>query len=247
MKYSDLPRRYVSGDNGRKPCISYGVIVYAKDTGRWCLVQRTFSPEYIELVRGTYDHVRISEYKTGLSPEECNTFKQMLAIPKVSKEQQKKAFLKLYSEVVMDDLSEEGYLKFVDCYDMLVTEFDGFEAYYDDTEWLWPKGRSNRNESQKDAAIREFFEETGVEKAKLKTASQITPVESYQALNRVTYQTKCWVFTVDEELVLGKYPTSKLPTEIKDSKWMTYDEAYRKLRSTKKPTLVQAAKLVNAK
>lgn len=243
-RYSDLPRRYVSGDNGRKPCVSYGAIVQARNTGRWCLVQRTFSPEYIELIRGTYDHVRMSEYKTGLSRSECEKFKEMLRVPI---EQRRQEFEKWYRQVVMDNLVHEGYLKFTDCHEMLCSEFDDFEAYYEETEWLWPKGRSNHNESQKDAATREFFEETGIRTGKLKAASQITPVESYQAMNRVTYQSKCWVFTVEEELELGTYPSSNYPTEIMDSRWMTYEEAYRRLRATKKPTLVQATNLIEAR
>lgn len=236
--YSDLPRRYIVPRNSKKPRISYGSIVYAKDTERWCLVQRSYSPEFVELIRGYYNHSKISELKAGLSLEETVTIKNLLQDVTYDK------FTKLYDEVVLDNDKDYGYKKFVDCHKQLYDNFIDYEPCYTETEWLWPKGKPLKYEQQKATAIREFFEETMIASASLKCVSTIPIIESYLALDDVTYQTKCWVFTVEKEIPIGNYPMIEGPTEIKSGGWFIYDETYRLLRGNKKSTLVQADKLI---
>jgi len=236
MLYSELPRRYVVRRNTGKPSVSYGAIVYAKDTRRWCLVQRMYSPECIELMKGIYNHSSISEYKSGLSEKECEIFKNLLKVSSFDE------FKTIYATVIMNCKCEIPYRKFQDCRHILEKELENYTANYKTTEWLWPKGKINTKETQRDAAVREFREETNIyEPLQLVSNSPIT--ESYQAVNGITYQTKCWLFTIDKE-VLPKLKNRK-PREIKKCEWFDYNETHNLLRESKKTTLVQANKLLN--
>lgn len=236
--YSNLPRQYTIYHNKKRPIISYGAIVYAKNTQCWCLVQRAHSPEFIVLIKGYYTHGQISVLKSGLSTHEVSIFNDLIHDPTPQK------FKKIYIVTVPGNEWKFGYIKFFDCLNHLKRALLKYEACYQETEWLWPKGKPNRNELQKTAAIREFFEETKIQSANLKSVSPQPIIESYQALNGIIYQTKCWVFIIDKQIPTGPYPYVNEPTEIKKGDWFEYNEAYRLLRNTKKSTLVQADRLV---
>lgn len=235
--YSDLPRKYITFHNKKRPIVSYGSIVYAKNTKKWCLVQRTNSPEFIALIKGTYTHAMISVLKSGLSIEEVNIMKLLITNPSAEE------FKKIYQVTIPGPDWEFGYTKFLDCLQHLLCLID-YQPLYHTTEWLWPKGKPNRNEQQKATAIREFFEETKIKSANLKSVSSQPIIESYLALNGIIYQTKCWVFIIDQQLPIGPYPVIPEPTEIKAGLWVDYNDAYRMLRDYKKSTIVQAERLV---
>lgn len=235
--YSDLPRKYITFHNKKRPIVSYGAIVYAKNTRKWCLVQRTNSPEFTSLIKGNYTHAMISVLKSGLSIEEVTIMKNLINNPSPEE------FKKIYELTVPGSDWEFGYTKFLDCKQHLLCLID-YVPLYQTTEWLWPKGKPNRNEQQKATAIREFFEETKIKSANLKSVSSQPIIESYLALNGIIYQTKCWVFIIDKQIPIGPYPIMSEPTEIKDGQWVDYNDAYRMLRDYKKSTIVQAERLV---
>lgn len=237
MNYSYLPRRYVISHNKKKPYISYGAIVYALDTKKWCLVQRRHSPEFIELIRGHYNHADISVLKYGLSRDEHVILLELLGDTSPDK------YEVIYQRTVPGEDWEFGYTKFIDCYNRLNNSLRDFDGVYEDTEWLWPKGRPLKNEQQRTTAVREFFEETGIEDMELQLVSQIPLIESYRGANGLTYQTKCWVYTTKHEIKIKPYLLPNMPTEIKNGGWFEYETAYRLLRDTKKSTLVQAERL----
>ena len=60
---------------------------------------------------------------------------------------------------------------------------------WNETEWGLPKGRKNKNESNMDCAIREFLEETGIDKNNINIIVNINPlVELYTSINNITYR-----------------------------------------------------------
>ena len=55
-----------------KTTISYGLIVFAKDTKRWIVIQRKHSVEFLLLVKGTYRIVHLPFLLMNITSEEAD-------------------------------------------------------------------------------------------------------------------------------------------------------------------------------
>lgn len=262
-KYSDFPRRIlIHNPFNQRPITSYGVILYAVDTQRWLLVQRVHSPEYIELIRGSYIHSRIPILLSGLTKIEIEKLKELLEISDSRKKRTKFA-IEYYSTVPSKKI-DVAYYKFLDCHDYLKEELKLLDPIYDEPEWLWPKGRSSGSlETQLDTALREFREETGISTENMIQICTQPILESYTGKNDRIYQTKCWVFLIfneieppnikreqlSEDTDLMSIPDRELmtmlsPVEIKKQQWFSHQEAYTILRDSKRHALIRANELI---
>ena len=101
---------------------------------------------------------------------------------------------------------------------------------YETSEWEFPKGRRNLNESDKECAEREFHEETGYIKDDYTLVLNLKPLtEEYVGENKVRYKHVYYVGylkNIQKPLVLGKDQLS----EIKDIRWMTKEESLACIR-----------------
>lgn len=240
IKYSELPRRLVIYSPFKKNAInSFGIILYSLKSHRWHLVQRLHSPEYIEIIRGSYRHSRIPILLSGLSRAENNTLVKLL-------DGSFEDYINEHSKTVPFGGPLDGYEKFIDCKDLIRIGLSDLEPSYEETEWLWPKGRSiSHFESPKDAAFREFKEETGIDPSKITIVHNTPIVESYTGKNDRIYQTKCWVCTIEQEPELREVDDNVLPTEIGNHGWFTFEESSNLLRNSKRQALIQAAEILN--
>ena len=237
QSYSDLPKRLIISSPFRHNSVtSYGIILYALDTNRWHLVQRNHSPEYIELIRGSYRHSRISILLTGLSRRETTKLKSLTIGPDQD-------FLDEYDRVVPTHERDLALAKFNDCRQILIDELRGFDAFYEETEWLWPKGRPINAESPFRTAVREFEEETSIPYDLITLVSPKIVKEYYIGRNERKYQTKCWIFTIDRETDVTQTELTK-PTEIGRRGWFSYEEAMKRLRESKREALIRAAEII---
>jgi ADP-ribose pyrophosphatase YjhB (NUDIX family) len=106
-----------------------------------------------------------------------------------------------------------------------------------DTEWEYPKGRRNINETDMHCAFREFQEETGIpfKKVKLSTYFNKPYEEIYISMNNVRYRHIYYMAEyLDEVQTRSSYnPANKTQIkEVKDAKWFTLEEMLNVIKDT---------------
>lgn len=237
--------------NCRHPILSYGVILFNIDENkipRIVMIERKDSLSYIEFIRGKYN---IDNYKyiqllisrmTLLEKEKLikNDFdflwKELwIHIDNVN-QRIKKEYLK--SKYVFEKL-KKGYNTKDKHYITLESLIKQCKMEYISNEWEIPKGRRSGNENNKDCAIREFNEETNIEKENYTLIKNIIPlIEEYKSINNVKYKHIYYVGKIDNPVDLIVDDTNQNQyTEIKNIQWLDEKECYEKIRpynSTKK-------------
>jgi len=125
------------------------------------------------------------------------------------------------------------------------------QSHYDTPEWGFPKGRRNFNESDIDASVREFEEETNINKDDIKIYNNIFPfTEEFFGSNNVKYKHVYYIAKCDNkipDLYINKHNKHQA-TEIGDIRWVSYDEALALIRPyehTKIKTIKNVFKFIN--
>lgn len=104
-----------------------------------------------------------------------------------------------------------------------------------ETEWEFPKGRRNYQEKDLDCAIREFEEETGINKYNIKIIENLMPFEEiFIGSNHKSYKHKYFLAFMnepDETDLKNKYTLNNYQkTEVSQIKWKTLEECLESIR-----------------
>lgn len=100
---------------------------------------------------------------------------------------------------------------------------------WEDPEWGFPKGRRNFQERDYDCAVREFSEETGINKEYLTSIHNIYPYEEiYTGSNYKSYKHKYYLAYIPAEH--SENLTNYEITEVSKIEWKTYDECISVMR-----------------
>jgi len=103
------------------------------------------------------------------------------------------------------------------------------ENQWEETEWGFPKGRRNQQESDYDCAIREFREETGYNPSLLYNLQNIIPYEEiFTGSNYKSYKHKYYVMNMKYADSLVQNPFEE--TEVSKMEWKTYAECVASVR-----------------
>jgi 8-oxo-dGTP pyrophosphatase MutT (NUDIX family) len=99
-------------------------------------------------------------------------------------------------------------------------------------EWGFPKGRRMRGESDKDCAIREFFEETNIKRDAYTLCENLSFTEVFAGTNNVQYKHVYFIGLIkDSELIdLKQRFTEAQLREIGAVSWMSFDECRATVR-----------------
>ena len=231
----------------RKPVLSYGHIIcnISSDTPEILMIMRKDSLCYIEFLRGKYDIYNISYIQTLI--DKCSLdekkrlcemsydelWRQLWNLTDVDTSTMrfkgdylrgKEKFTKLKEGYRYNKTNQEISLTyFINC----------SKTTYDTSEWEFPKGRRNNNESDKACAIREFEEETGYTENDYSLFKNVKPYsEEYLGENNVRYKHVYYLGyihtphktpTIDPESIYQQ-------TEIRDIQWLSREECLQKLR-----------------
>jgi 8-oxo-dGTP pyrophosphatase MutT (NUDIX family) len=108
---------------------------------------------------------------------------------------------------------------------------DKVSAEFDINEWGFPKGRRQRNETDKECAIREFMEESGYTHSDFEVIDDIEPiVEEFFGTNGIKYRHIYYV----AELITNKVPRNDVTDsqfdEIGDIMFMNMNTAIQTIR-----------------
>lgn len=197
------------------PITSFGVVCYrtSNDRPEFLLVQRKDSLCYVEFIRGKYtlqNRGYISHLLSNMTIEErarllhmsfddlwCNFWQ----------DDRSKRFLNEYNQSRSRfDALRAGYGLRVASVDpnltdecivdvTLATLIDVSGPGFEETEWGFPKGRRNIDESDIDCAVREFTEETGLIRTDIKPLlSSKSFEETFTGSNKVRYRHVYYVF-----------------------------------------------------
>jgi 8-oxo-dGTP pyrophosphatase MutT (NUDIX family) len=110
----------------------------------------------------------------------------------------------------------------------LIDESDRVSSW-EETEWGFPKGRRNYQESDFDCALREFSEETGYSSRVLKNVQNLVPYEEiFTGSNYKSYKHKYYLMYMRyaDTLEMNNYQK----TEVSKMEWKSYDECIASMR-----------------
>ena len=207
------------------------------------MIQRKDSLCYIEFIRGKYKINDINyicklfkyitnKEKTKIFENDFDTLWKDLwkeyDINKFKKEylQSKKKFDKIKKGFEHNNI-------FID-FNYLIGISENDNDLYNQTEWEFPKGRRNLNEHNIKCAIREFEEESGLDKNKIKLISNKSYEEIYIAVNKTRYRHIYYIAkcnNINDSISLFNPDNKVQIKEVKDVKWLNYNNVISNIRN----------------
>jgi 8-oxo-dGTP pyrophosphatase MutT (NUDIX family) len=144
---------------------------------------------------------------------------------------------------------EQSEKKFMQLQPLLPALLKKYQTTWVEPEWGFPKGRRNPYETDIACAIREFQEETGIEKDHIDIIHNIDAIEeNFMGSNKIHYCHKYYIANCDiSGGVLIQTENPHMAREIGDIQWLTLDQALAKIRPDnveKREILLTVARLL---
>ena len=220
------------------PIMSFGIICYkiVNDDIKYIMIQRKDSLSFMEFVRGKYNIddtkyiLKLIEYMTDSEKKILlnNTFDQIWNYTwcqlnhgsfKHTKEyiESKNKF-----EIIMNDYNIKNLL------------FTKKNNNISEQEWGFPKGRKKLKESDVDCAIREFCEETQLNKTDIEIDTSIIPFqEIFFGTNNILYKHVYYIAKIindNAEISLDNNCIEQI-REIRSLKWFSEKEVLNHIKN----------------
>lgn len=211
-----------------KSTISYGLIVYAKNTKKWAIVQRRHSIEFMVFIRGIY---RITHLPFLLScimeTESANIQKCLHDGPD--------SFTTLYlNELHLPDEGlEYALIRMAESRNIVLNLLSKINLKENTLDWNWPKGRisysidPDTRESAFDCAIREFNEEVEINLPPPIFISDTYLTETISTITGRNIESRYWIYILSEEIPM---PVTNDNFEVYDKQWVTTEKCKSMIR-----------------
>jgi 8-oxo-dGTP pyrophosphatase MutT (NUDIX family) len=110
--------------------------------------------------------------------------------------------------------------------------FDMVGPGWETPEWGFPKGRRDPFETERECALREMWEETGLHEKDIQMIENMEPIqETFFGTNHIHYCHKYRIVYVKESVKVTFDPNNEhMRREIGDLGWFTLDEAISRIR-----------------
>lgn len=231
------------------PITSYGIILFRYDNKleneknknhtndskiQFLMIRRKDTFGYIDLIRGKYspynnehvqsiiDEMSLPEKNRILNEPFENLWKMMWGDSSNHQHKnEENASSKKFEIIKNGILVNDEKITFQNLVENSITSWD-------ETEWEFPKGRRDYDEKDLDCALREFEEETGIEKTKIQLIENIMPFEeTFIGSNHKSYKHKYFLAYLDhnEDLLMNYQKT-----EVSKMEWKTLDECLECIR-----------------
>ena len=226
-----VPRIVTQNPFENNKIISYSLIVYAKKTQRYVILQRKHSVEFLLTLSGHYRPSLLLFFLPKMTNEECQLLKQLLY-------QDKSYFYNIYVHVVGLNKKDVdyAYTRFLESQEP-IDEFLKTNHHMSDLQWTWPKGRLNVNEDGLSCAHREFLEETEILLSEpLYLSDQPILVESFKSLSCKVIETYGWLYVIEDEI---PFPPLINHKEVNDRKWVSLTQALQMLNQENLTPILQ--------
>jgi ADP-ribose pyrophosphatase YjhB (NUDIX family) len=236
-KYGHIYRKCLA------PIISTGVIIFKKEDNiiKYLLVRRKDTLGFVEFMRGKYNLENIV-YINKLF--EIMTYDERQLIikhdfdylwNKLWMKQDNKQYHNEYdsSKKKFNNLKEGFYNKNILI--SLDTLNNANRLLWYEPEWGFPKGRRNLKENNRDCAIREFEEESGITRDEYNIIYQIEPLEElFSGSNNIRYKHIYYVAmakdNINNNFTIDTYNFNQV-SEISNIKWHTFIECIDTIRT----------------
>lgn len=218
----------------KDPVISIGIIVFKmiNDEPHLIMIQRKYSMCFVEFLRGRYNINNLTYLITLINGM---TDKEIIDL-------ETKTFEILWNELWINNDHKNYKNDFFTAKEKFVQInikelIEKKSEKYETPEWGFPKGRRNYKEKDIDCAIREFCEETGLEKNDFEIIQNIIPIkEDYIGNNSVRYRHIYYIAKIksaSKNKHLYVDPNNKDQCiEIGDISWLDKKECIQKIRET---------------
>ena len=210
--------------NCKKPIMSFGIICYRiKDNKiEYLMIRRKDSLGYVDFLRGKYN--QYNDYNLS------NIISEMTSNEIMDIKNRTYSFLwnKLWNK--KDEKFDKKIMeKFNFVKENKLHLFDINNKKWNEPEWGFPKGRRNHKENDFDCSMREFEEETGYKRCKLKILKNIGYFEeTFTGSNLKSYKHKYYLCNIEHKDSINTENFQK--SEIGDMQWFTYEECNEKIR-----------------
>lgn len=218
------------------PIISYGIILFrtVNEEKQYLMIRRKDSFGYIDIIRGKYSPYNIYQVQNIINEMSISEKERILteSFEELWKSMWGETNNSQYkNEEIMSAKKMDVIRKGVTDNDVTITLKDIIEkseTKWNETEWEFPKGRKNNKEKDLDCALREFEEETGISKNKIKIIENIMPFEEiFIGTNHKSYKHKyflAYTDSIDENL--DNYQA----TEVSKIEWKTINKCLESIR-----------------
>lgn len=241
------------------PITSYGIICFRLVTDKvnqsvypeYLMVQRKDSLNYVEFVRGKYELKQrnyIMKMFQNMTEEERNELQTMsfsdiwMKLWNVTNchhfereyNESKRKFDILKKGYIIDRGAENGgYMHF-----SLDYVLENTKSSIKESEWGFPKGRRNINETDVTCALREFSEETSMKMKYIKVDQRTRLEETFVGSNKIKYKHIYYLAScpppniVTDKMLFTSDIRHKIfdINEIKYVKWFRYHEGQKMIR-----------------
>lgn len=223
------------------PITSYGIILFRESINglEYLMIRRKDSFGYIDFIRGKYTPHNINQLITIIDEMSIQEKNRILTLPfdtlwsemwgginngnnqyKNEEILSKKKFELLKEGIFVSD----SFIKLEDIVNMSKTSWV-------ETEWEFPKGRRNQKEKDLSCALREFEEETGIQKNKIYIIENILPFEEiFIGSNHKSYKHKYFLACMNTSEKDDNYLENFQATEVSKLEWKTIDKCLESIR-----------------
>ena len=221
------------------PITSYGIILFRKikDEIQYLMIRRKDSFGYIDFMRGKYSPYNIFQLQKIVDEMSILEKTRILAEPfdqlwiqmwgETSNVQYKNEELSSSKKM---DLIRNGVI-INDENVTLKSIVENSKTDWNETEWEFPKGRRNNKEKDLECALREFEEETGINKNKINVVENILPFEEiFIGTNHKSYKHKYFLAYMEEENEEMADLEHYQVTEVSKIEWKTIDKCLESIR-----------------
>ena len=236
-KYGHIYRKCLS------PIISTGIIIFKKedDIINYLLIRRKDTLGFVEFMRGKYNLENIA-YINKLF-QIMTYYERSMIIHydfdylwnKLWMKQDNKQYHNEYeSSKTKFNILKEGIFNNYSLISLDTLNSSNKILWYE-PEWGFPKGRRNLKETNRDCAIREFEEETGIIHDEYTMIYQIDPIEElFSGSNNIRYKHIYYVAmakdNINNNFTIDKSNFNQV-SEISNVKWHSYKECMNTIRS----------------
>lgn len=198
--------------------ISYGLIVYAKNTQRWVIIQRKHSVEFLLFIRGLYRLTHLPLLLSCITMGEADVIKRCIYGGPAT-------FKQIFLEELQLDESGLKYalIRMAESRNVVTGLLDKLDLSQNQLKWTWPKGRlqiSSERETPFACAKREFTEEVELFLPSPLFISDTYVSESVCTITGRNIESRYWIYVIPEEISMTS-PTGH--PEVSNRQWVSTD------------------------
>ncbi len=239
------------------PITSYGIIAFmlTKDGIKYLLIRRKDTLGYVDFIRGKYPLNNVVYLMNMLNEMTVNEKKNL----------REKEFKELWYDLWGEKAKSSGYQRMEErnsqdkleqlktglCVCNKTTTLERLVGdsicKWEEPEWGFPKGRRNYMETDLDCALREWEEETGYNKHRLKIIRNLLPFEEiFTGSNYKSYKHKYYIGMYNNGASCEDKCDSFERSEVGKMEWKTFENALASIRpyNTEKKSILKNINLI---